>query len=191
MQLPAHLHRLFGVILSSIASFLLHCSCDPEFTGTCSYCRLHFQWPPGLPTSLTLRPSLSFPCPLIRAVVCNLYRCCRQDCCQSFPHLPFHFLDKQDLVYFSIVNLQLWLYNSTKDIDTGVRGVRTMVLLNLCLVATECCLASQLGLLSLLSSSRPAHPWCGVLIDSGDAVSASECFFPRLWLCTGVGWPEG
>jgi len=145
---------------------------------TCSYCGLQFQWPSGLPVSFALRPSLSFPCSLVRAVVCNLYCCCHQECCQCFPHLPFCFLDKQDLVYFSILNLQLWLYNGMKDIDTGVRGVRTMVSLSLCLAATECCLASQLGLLSLLFSSRPLHPWCGVLVDSGETVSISESFFP-------------
>lgn len=58
-------------------------------------------------------------------------------------------------------------------------GSENNALLYLCLVATECCLASQLGLLSLLFSSRPLHPFCGILVDSGKMVSISESFFPR------------
>lgn len=178
---------LLSATLPSIASFVFHHSWDPQLTGTCSYWWLQFQWQSRLPTGLTLRPSLSSPCPSIRAVRCNLCSCCWERC-QCFPYLLFPFSDKQDLVYFSTLNLQLWLYNSTKDVDTGVRGVRTMGLLASCLVVGECCLASQLELLSLLLSSTFLHPRWGGLVNSGETVSLSECLFPRPLSSSAPGW---
>lgn len=154
-ELLAHLYWLLSVL--SFHPLLPFCSTvwNPEFIALVVTVGCSFRGHLRLPTGLTLsRPSLF---PALWQDWCAAYTAVIRSVAKPLPTCHFTSRQIRFILLFHLKSVPLALQHYEKY---EYRCERTLILLNLRLVAAHHCVSLWPGSLLLLFSSRPLCPWC-------------------------------